>query len=179
MCIGAALGLIITSTTQAILGNVSVDQGGIAGGLLSTAQQLGGVLGTSVLGSVLVSSVGSILGSTLNHAGVHGPIAQAVISQKQIVGSGIAPISAQMPQGLQQAITNASDAAFVHGLHTAMVIAAALAFAGALLGLFVQRGASAEPGHLPTPSRISLVTHGRRTDGQAAARVRGDEDPDD
>jgi EmrB/QacA subfamily drug resistance transporter len=145
--IGAALGLIVTSTTQAIVGNVSVDRGGIAGGLQSTANQLGGVLGTSVLGSILVSSVGSVLGAKLSQAGVHGATAQAVLAQKDIVGSGIAPISARMPHELQQAITTASDAAFLHGLHTAMIVGAALAFAGALLGLLVQRGADVDPGH--------------------------------
>ncbi len=81
--IGAALGLIITSTTQAIVGNVSVARGGIAGGLQSTANQLGGVLGAT---------------------------AAAVLAHKDIVGSGIAPISAQMPHQLQQAITTASNA---------------------------------------------------------------------
>jgi len=54
LLIGFALGLIITSTTQAIVGNVAVERGGIAGGLQTTANQLGGVLGTSVLGSILV-----------------------------------------------------------------------------------------------------------------------------
>jgi hypothetical protein len=33
---------------------------------------------------------------------------------------------------------------FLHGLHTAMIVGAALAFLGALLGLLVQRGATAE-----------------------------------
>jgi EmrB/QacA subfamily drug resistance transporter len=146
--IGAALGLIITSTTQAIVGNVSVERGGIAGGLQSTANQLGGVLGTSVLGSILVSSVGSVLAAKLSEAGVHGVVARAVLAQKDIVGSGIAPISARMPHALQQAITGASDAAFLHGLHTAMVVGAGLAFVGALLGLLVQRGADVEPGVL-------------------------------
>jgi hypothetical protein len=51
-----------------------------------------------------------------------------------------------MFQGLQQAITSTSDAAFLHGLHTAMAAAAALAFVGALLGLFVQRGVNVDPG---------------------------------
>jgi len=145
VCMGAALGLIITATTQAIVGNVSVERGGIAGGLQSTANQLGGVLGTSVLGSILVSSVGSVLGAKLNQAGVHGAAAQAVLSHKDIVGSGIAPISARMPHELQQAITRASDAAFLHGLHTAMVVGAGLAFIGALVGLLVQRGTDLEP----------------------------------
>jgi EmrB/QacA subfamily drug resistance transporter len=147
IAIGAALGLIITSTTQAILGNVSADRGGIAGGLQSTANQLGGVLGTSVLGSILVSSVGSVLGAKLSEAGVHGATAQAVLAHKGIVGSGIAPISTRMPHELQRAITTASDAAFLHGLHSAMIVAAALAFAGALLGLLVQHGTIVQPGH--------------------------------
>jgi EmrB/QacA subfamily drug resistance transporter len=145
IAIGAALGLIITSTTQAIVGNVSVDRGGIAGGLQSTANQLGGVLGTAVLGSILVSSVGSVLAGKLSQAGVHGAAARAVLAQKDLVGSGIAPISARMPQELQRAITNASDAAFLHGLHSAMLVGAGLAFVGALIGLLVQRGAEVEP----------------------------------
>lgn len=51
-----------------------------------------------------------------------------------------------MPRELQQAITSASDAAFLHGLHTTMVVGAGLAFVGALLGLLVQRGANVETG---------------------------------
>ncbi len=145
-CIGLALGLIVTSTTQAIVGNVSVQRGGVAGGLQTTANQLGGVLGTSVLGSILVSSVGSVLASKLAAAGVSGRAAQAVLAQKDIVGSGIAPVSAQMSPHLQQAVTAASDAAFLHGLHVAMVVAGGLAIAGALVGLLVQRGAPVEPG---------------------------------
>jgi EmrB/QacA subfamily drug resistance transporter len=147
IAIGAALGLIITSTTQAILGNVSADRGGIAGGLQSTANQLGGVLGLSVLGSILVSSVGSVLSAKLNHAGVHGATAQAVLAHKDIVAVGIAPISTHMSRELQHAITTASDAAFLHGLHTTMVVGAGLAFVGALVGLLVQRGTDVEPSH--------------------------------
>ena len=147
VCIGLALGLIITSTTQAIVGNVSVDRGGIAGGLQTTANQLGGVLGTSVLGSILVSSVGSVLGGELAKAGVHGQVAQTVLSQKDIVGSGIAPVSAQMPASLQQAITDAANAAFLHGLRTAMIVAGCLSIIGALLGLLVERGSEVDPVH--------------------------------
>ena len=145
--IGLSLGLVITSTTQAIVGNVPVDRGGVAGGLQSTAQQLGGVLGTSILGSIIVSSVGSVLGAKLAAAGVHGQVAQAVLAQKDLVGSGIAPVSAKMPVALQHAVTTASDSAFLHGLHTAMVVGAGLAIAGAVFGSLVQRGETpAEPG---------------------------------
>ena len=120
---------------------------GIAGGLQTTANQLGGVLGTSVLGSILVSSVGSVLASELAAAGVSGRTAQTVLAQKDIVGSGIAPVSAQMSPHLQQAVTAASDAAFLQGLHVAMVVAGGLAIAGALVGLLVRRGAPVDPVH--------------------------------
>lgn len=39
----------------------------------------------------------------------------------------------------------ASTAAFLHGLHTAMFVAAGLAIVGALLGLLVQRGSDVDP----------------------------------
>jgi hypothetical protein len=67
-----------------------------------------------------------------------------VLGQKDIVGSGIAPVSAKMSHALQEAIIHASDAAFLHGLHIAMVVGAGLAFAGALIGLFVERGSEVD-----------------------------------
>jgi EmrB/QacA subfamily drug resistance transporter len=148
LVLGFALGLIITSTTQAIVGNVAVERGGVAGGLWSTANQLGGVLGTAVLGSILVSTVGSVLPSKLAAAGVTGAAAKAVIAHKEAIGSGIAPVSPAMSHALAAKVTDASFAAFMHGLHAAMLVAAGLAIAGALLGLLVQRGSTeAAPGH--------------------------------
>jgi hypothetical protein len=147
--LGFGLGLIITSTTRAIVGNVAVERGGVAGGVWSTANQLGGVLGTAVLGSILVSAVGSVLPSKLAAAGVTGATAKAVLAHKEVIGSGIAPVSSAMSHALAAQVTDASFAAFMHGLHVAMVVAAGLAIAGALLGLLVQRGSTeAAPGAL-------------------------------
>ena len=39
-------------------------------------------------------------------------------------------------------MTDASFAAFMHGLHTAMIVACGLAILGALVGLLVQRGST-------------------------------------
>jgi EmrB/QacA subfamily drug resistance transporter len=148
LLLGFALGLIVTSTTQAIVGNVAVERGGVAGGLQTTANQLGGVLGTSVLGSILVSTVGSVLPSKLAAAGVTGAAAKAVLAQKEVIGSGVAPVSKVMSHALAAKVTDASFAAFMHGLHVAMFVAGGLAIAGALLGLLVQRGITdVSPGH--------------------------------
>jgi hypothetical protein len=43
---------------------------------------------------------------------------------------------------LASKVTTASFEAFMHGLHTAMIVACGLAILGALVGLLVQRGST-------------------------------------
>jgi hypothetical protein len=138
--IGFAFGLIIVSTTEAIVGNISVERGGVGGGLQSTANQLGGVIGTALFGSIIVSVVGGSLGDRLTSAGVPADVAQGVLDSKEVVGQGLAPVGPDMPAELAQAITTASHGAFIEGLHTAMYVGAGLAAVGVLLGLLVTEG---------------------------------------
>jgi EmrB/QacA subfamily drug resistance transporter len=138
--IGLAMGMIIVASTEAIVGNAPVDQGGIAGGLQSTANQLGGVLGTAVLGSVLVSAVGSSLLDNLRDGGVPEATAKQVAAQKELVGQGVAPVTSDMSASVAHAVTSAAHASFIDGLHAAMHVSIGLAIAGALLALLVGRG---------------------------------------
>jgi EmrB/QacA subfamily drug resistance transporter len=138
--IGVAMGLVIVASTEAIVGNAPVERGGLAGGLQSTANQLGGVLGTSVLGAVIVSGVTSVLGGKLADAGVTGAAASAVEGQAELISQGRAPVSPTMPPRLAEAITSASHSAFMSGLHTAMWVSAGLAILSAIIALFVSRG---------------------------------------
>ena len=85
LIIGISFGLIIVSTTQAILGNVPVDRGGVAGGLQSTAQQLGGVLGTAVFGSIIAAKVTGSLSDELASRNVPGPVASLVDRSGELV----------------------------------------------------------------------------------------------
>jgi predicted MFS family arabinose efflux permease len=71
--LGAGIGLVLTASSDAIIGNASIDDAGVASGLQSTAVQLGGVLGTTILGSVLSSRVGSVLVEQLTGAGIPAP----------------------------------------------------------------------------------------------------------
>jgi EmrB/QacA subfamily drug resistance transporter len=144
--IGLAMGMIIVASTEAVVGNAPVDQGGIAGGLQSTANQLGGVLGTAVLGSVLVSAVGSSLMDNLLKAGVPRATATQVAAQKELVGQGVAPVTPDMSASVAHAVTDASFAAFMDGLHAAMHVSIGLAVVGALLALLVGRGHGAGDG---------------------------------
>jgi EmrB/QacA subfamily drug resistance transporter len=141
--IGLSFGLVIVSTTQAIVGNIPVERGGIGGGVQSTANQLGGVLGTAVFGSILVSAATSALPGDLRDAGVTGETAQHVLDSKELIGQGVAPLTG-VPTAMADAVVQVTHSAFMTGLHTTMYVGAALAAIGALLGLLVARGRAVE-----------------------------------
>jgi EmrB/QacA subfamily drug resistance transporter len=138
--LGAGIGLVLTASSDAIIGNASVDDAGVAGGLQSTAVQLGGVLGTTILGSVLSTRVGSALIDQLTGAGTPAPVAVKLSGAKELVAQGVAPTIPGMPAPLAHAVAHGSHGAFMVGLHTSMVVAAIAAAVGATLALFVRRG---------------------------------------
>jgi predicted MFS family arabinose efflux permease len=137
--LGAGIGLVLTASSDAIVGNASVDDAGVAGGLQSTAIQLGGVLGTTILGSVVSSRVGSVLFGELTGAGTPAPIADKLVPAKELIAQGVAPSIPNLPGQLSAAIIQGSHSAFMAGLHTSLIAAAAAAALGAALALFVRR----------------------------------------
>lgn len=145
--LGAGIGLVLTASSDAIIGNADIGDAGVAGGLQSTAVQLGGVLGTTILGSVMSSRVGSALFDQLVSAGTPVPVAAELDSARGLVAQGVTPPG--LPAPLVAAVTRGSHAAFMAGLHASMVVAAAAATIGALLAMWVRRG---RPGAVPEPS---------------------------
>jgi EmrB/QacA subfamily drug resistance transporter len=138
--LGLGIGMVISASTEAIVGNVDIDHAGVAGGLQATSIQLGGVLGTAVLGSVLAGRVGSVLLGKLTNAGVPAGLANQLQLQKEVVGQGVAPVPPGTPGQLAAAITHGSHAAFMSGLHVAMLAAAVVTLVGAALTPLIRRG---------------------------------------
>ena len=137
--LGAGIGLVLTASSDAIVGNASVDDAGVAGGLQSTAVQLGGVLGTTILGSVVSSRVGSVLSGELTHAGTPLPIAEKLAPAKELIAQGVAPSIPGVPGPLSAAIVQGSRSAFMAGLHTSLIVAAVCTAIGGGLAVFVRR----------------------------------------
>ena len=137
--LGAGIGLVLTASSDAIVGNAPVDDAGVAGGLQSTSVQLGAVLGTTILGSVLSSRVGATLTDKLTAAGTPAPIAEKLSPAKELVAKGLAPSIPGAPPQLTAIITSGSHEAFMAGLQTSMVVGAAAAAVGAVMALFVKR----------------------------------------
>jgi EmrB/QacA subfamily drug resistance transporter len=149
LVIGLALGLVQAAATQTILGNAPVRMAGVAGGLQQTALQIGGALGTSVLGAVLSGRVAATLLGKLTAAGVSPAVAHQVFPYHGYVAQGIAPVSPIMPAVLKAAVTKGSFESFASGLDVAFVVAACIAFAAALLALLVRRGGADESERSP------------------------------
>lgn len=140
--IGLGIGLVVTAATDAIVGNVPVDEAGVASGIQVTAIQLGGVLGTAVGGSLIGATVAGGLLSRLLSVGVPPAVARTLARSSAVVSQGLAPVPAGSSAHVAQAITQGSHAAFMAGLHLTMAVAGSAALIGAALGPFVRRGST-------------------------------------
>ncbi|HEX2315970.1 MAG TPA: MFS transporter [Thermomonospora sp.] len=138
--IGLAFGLVIVAGTEAIVGNAPAHLAGVAGGLQQTASQVGGVLGTAVLGTILSTRVGDVLFDRLTGAGVPDQAAHGLAEQTEFVAQGVAPVPPGTPAPAADAITTGSHLAFMDGFETSMTVAGAVALAAALIALLVRRG---------------------------------------
>ncbi|MFI0374398.1 MFS transporter [Actinomadura sp. 1N219] len=138
--VGLAFGMVIVAGTEAIVGNAPAHLAGVAGGLQQTAAQLGGVLGTSVLGVLLSTKVGDVLFGRLTDAGVPGPAAEQLAGQGGIVSQGVAPVPPGTSGSAAEAITTGSHLAFMDGFQNALTVAGAVALVAILAALLVRRG---------------------------------------
>ncbi|HEY8978040.1 MAG TPA: MFS transporter, partial [Streptomyces sp.] len=135
VALGLGVGMVMAASSDAIVGNAPVQDGGIAGGLQATSLQIGGALGTSVLVSLISSRVGSTLTDSLTDAGVPHSTAASLEEAKDVVALGVAPVSDAMPAPLKAAVTEGSHTAFMNGVHTSVLVTGVLALIGAALAV--------------------------------------------
>lgn len=140
--IGFAFGFVLVAGTEAIVGNAPAHLAGVAGGLQQTASQIGGVLGTAVLGTILSTKVGDVLFGRLTESGVPDAAAQQLSVQTPLVAQGVAPVPPGTSGKAAEAITNGSHLAFMDGFQTSMTVAGAVALFAAVIALLVKRGES-------------------------------------
>jgi EmrB/QacA subfamily drug resistance transporter len=145
--IGTGFGLVLVAGTEAIVGNLPAHLAGLAGGIQQTGAQIGGVLGTTIFGTVLATRVGDVLVPRLTGAGVPPQLAGGLQAAKQFVAQGVAPVPGGVPEPLARAITTGSHLAFMDGFRVAFVVGAGVAVLAALAALLVRRGTTS-----PTPA---------------------------
>jgi MFS family permease len=125
---GGGIGCVNPNLAQAAIGVVDPRQSGMASGINNTFRQVGIATGIAALGAVFQSHVQDKVTSALAHSPMSG--------QAKEIAHGIAAGGGRQASGPLKQI--AHDA-FISGLNELFLIAAIVAFAGALLGFVLVR----------------------------------------
>ncbi|MFE2924022.1 MFS transporter [Streptomyces goshikiensis] len=144
--LGLGLAPVMVGATEVIVGNAPLELSGVAGGLQQAAMQVGGSLGTAVLGAVMAGTVSDSFGDNWAGAGLP-PLTpeQAELAEKG-VQVGIAPVPPQAPEPVVRAITGVAHDTFVSGMSTAFTVAGVVAVLAAIVACFTKRGEHAAAG---------------------------------
>ncbi|HEX6476076.1 MAG TPA: MFS transporter, partial [Acidimicrobiales bacterium] len=154
LLMGLAVGMVQTGAAQAIVGGAPRDRAGIASGIQTTALQVGAVLGTSILGTIMASRVASVLTGNLVSAGVPAATAHQLASTSHAVAQGIVPAAAGNP-AVAQAVAHASLTSFTNGLETAFLVGSAVALVAAVVAFVLLRSPAQSPSavaNMPEPA---------------------------
>ena len=145
--LGLGLAPVMVGATNVIVGNAPAELAGVAGGLQSTAMQLGGAFGTAVLGAIMSARIDSLLPASWHAAHLPALTAAQYAQVKSAVSVGVAPVPAGAPAQVAGVITQISHATFTAGMHNAFLVGAAVALAGAATALITRRGTRTAAAH--------------------------------
>ncbi|WP_255951506.1 MFS transporter [Streptomyces odontomachi] len=145
--LGLGLAPVMVGATEVIVGNAPLELSGVAGGIQQAAMQVGGSLGTAVLGAVMSNKVSSELPTSWTAAGL--PAAPpAGLDQAVAVGlvpKQVASAPGMTPQVLGK-ITGVVHDTFLTGMGLAFTVAGVVAVFAAAVAVFTKRGAHTPEG---------------------------------
>ncbi|QKW06290.1 MFS transporter [Streptomyces sp. NA04227] len=144
--LGLGLAPVLVGATEVIVGNAPLELSGVAGGLQQSAMQIGGSLGTAVLGAVMASKVDSDFTGNMAEAKLEPLPAEDLDKAKEAVQQGAAPVPPGTPGPLAEKITTVAHDTFVSGMSMACLVAAGVSVAAVLVALLTKRGEHAEAG---------------------------------
>ncbi|HEY9523071.1 MAG TPA: DHA2 family efflux MFS transporter permease subunit [Thermopolyspora sp.] len=132
---------VMVGATQVIVGNSAEELSGVAGGVQQSAMQVGGSLGTAILGVLISSRVAAVLPGHWADAKLP-PLPQAQVDQlKGLVSTGASvPAPPGTPEPALRAIAQASHLSFMDGMHMGFMVAAGVALVAAVLAVLVKAG---------------------------------------
>ncbi|MET9115643.1 MFS transporter [Streptomyces longwoodensis] len=144
--LGLGLAPVMVGATEVIVGNAPMELSGVAGGLQQAAMQIGGSLGTAVLGAVMASKVDGDLPGNWKDAGLP-PLTPGQLDQaSEAVQVGVAPVQPNMPEAIAAKITDVAHDTFISGMSLASLVAAGVAVVAVFVALLTKRGVNAEAG---------------------------------
>ncbi|MBD0837433.1 MULTISPECIES: MFS transporter [unclassified Streptomyces] len=144
--LGLGLAPVMVGATEVIVGNAPMELSGVAGGLQQAAMQIGGSLGTAVLGAVMASKVDRDLAGNWTDAGLPALTAEQQAQASEAVQVGVAPVAKGTPEEIAAKITGVAHDTFLSGMSLASLVAAGVAAVAIGVAFLTKRGANAEAG---------------------------------
>ncbi|WP_369200615.1 MFS transporter [Streptomyces sp. PU-14G] len=139
--LGLGLAPVMVGATEVIVGNAPLQHAGVAGGLQQAAMQVGGSLGTAVLGAVMASRVGSELPQQWAEAKLPQLPEQKEEALKKAAEVGMAPPAPKgTPAQVAETIEHVVHGSFISGMGLAFVCAGIVAVLAAGVAVFTSRG---------------------------------------
>ncbi|MFF7099649.1 MFS transporter [Streptomyces nigra] len=138
--LGLGLAPVMVGATEVIVGNAPLELSGVAGGLQQSAMQVGGSLGTAVLGAVMASKVDSDLPGNWTDAGLPPLAPEQLEGAATAVQKGGAPVPPGTPEAIATKITDVAHDTFVSGMSAASLVAAGVAAVAVLVAFLTKRG---------------------------------------
>ncbi|WP_055695183.1 MFS transporter [Streptomyces prasinopilosus] len=144
--LGLGLAPVMVGATEVIVGNAPLELSGVAGGLQQSAMQVGGSLGTAVLGAVMASKVDNDLAANWAGAGLPPLTPEQAARAAEAVQVGVPPVSGQMPPEVAATVTEVAHDTFLSGMSAASLVATGVAVVAVGVALLTKRGENAEAG---------------------------------
>ncbi|MEU9998849.1 MFS transporter [Streptomyces sp. NPDC050848] len=145
--LGLGLAPVMVGATEVIVGNAPLELSGVAGGLQQAAMQVGGALGTAVLGAVMSSKVSSAFADNWTAAGIPGAPAPGL---EEAAEFGMVPQelakAPNMTPDMFDRIGGVIHETFLDGMGLAFTVAGVVAVVAALVATLTKRGENAEAG---------------------------------
>ncbi|MEV6398388.1 MFS transporter [Streptomyces sp. NPDC051907] len=145
--LGLGLAPVMVGATEVIVGNAPLELSGVAGGLQQAAMQVGGALGTAVLGAVMASRVNSDFAGNWADAGIPTPPDPRLEEAAKLgaVPEELAKAPGVTPDVFDK-IGGVIHDTFMSGMGSAFTVAGVVAVVAAVVAFFTKRGANAEAG---------------------------------
>ncbi|HEV8064041.1 MAG TPA: MFS transporter, partial [Acidimicrobiales bacterium] len=140
--IGAGMGLAMAPATDSIMGSLPPEKAGVGSAMNDTTREVGGALGVAIMGSITTALYSSRFAAGPAYAQLHAESARAAEAAKASIGAAVL-ISTKLPAPAATTVKVLADGAFVHALDVTVLVAAAVALAGAVVA-FVFLPARAE-----------------------------------
>lgn len=130
--VGMGVGLAETLTNDAILASVPPNKAGAASGISETAYELGALLGTAILGSILTATYRNAIEIPKGVSATDGAVARETLG-------GAVDVAQGLPAELGTQLLDAAKVAFSHGADRTSLIGAVIVTAAVIMTAAVLR----------------------------------------